>query len=350
MIKGLNMHNHLSSDGLHRRQALQIGLSACLAGAGLAAAPAAVAAADATGSDRTGSITRRSETFLFGKDDGNIPPPPTPRAAEHYIDVPNGRLKYLDTGGSGPPIVLLHAATGTARAWDYQLPALAGAGYRVIAPWRRGTSESASGAPPTIALETADLAALAEGLGLQRFHLVGTASGGFIAIRFAVDFAPRLLTLTLANSLLGINEPDYQRIIELLLPDGFQAMPSEFKELSGTYRVSNPQGVERWLEIEAGSIAAKLSQRPDMAKAMRAGVRGTNGPTYANLSALNLPVHLIYGDADLYAPPALARQLTNRFGNARLTILGESGHAGHWEQPDNFNAAVMHFLEQANSR
>ena len=57
---------------------------------------------------------------------------------EAYATVPGARIFYRDTGGSGVPVILLHAATGSSRVWDYQIPAFVAAGYRVIAFDRRG--------------------------------------------------------------------------------------------------------------------------------------------------------------------------------------------------------------------
>ena len=58
---------------------------------------------------------------------------PAARAADGFIDLPNVKLWVTDTGGSGDPVILLHANTGTAEAWQKQIPAFAAAGYRVIA-------------------------------------------------------------------------------------------------------------------------------------------------------------------------------------------------------------------------
>src|ERR1700685_3939665 len=55
-----------------------------------------------------------------------------------YAEVPGARIFYTDTGGSGVPVVFLHAATGSSRVWEYQLPPFTKAGYRVIAFDRRG--------------------------------------------------------------------------------------------------------------------------------------------------------------------------------------------------------------------
>jgi hypothetical protein len=49
-----------------------------------------------------------------------------------YADLPGVRLWYTDSGGSGAPLVLLHANTGNADSWQYNIPGFVEAGYRVI--------------------------------------------------------------------------------------------------------------------------------------------------------------------------------------------------------------------------
>ncbi len=52
--------------------------------------------------------------------------------------LPGVRLWYIDSGGSGVPVVFMHAATGSVRNWDNQISAFTDAGYRFIAFDRRG--------------------------------------------------------------------------------------------------------------------------------------------------------------------------------------------------------------------
>ena len=68
--------------------------------------------------------------------------------------MPGARLFYLDAGGSGPALLLLHAGTGSARVWEHQWAPLGAAGYRVIAYDRRGygrTTIDPDGPPGTAA-------------------------------------------------------------------------------------------------------------------------------------------------------------------------------------------------------
>lgn len=57
---------------------------------------------------------------------------------EGFVEVPGARIHYKDSGGHGVPVIFLHANTGTADAWEKQVPAFTGAGYRFIAYDRRG--------------------------------------------------------------------------------------------------------------------------------------------------------------------------------------------------------------------
>src|SRR5262245_47212240 len=80
---------------------------------------------------------------------------------EGFAQLPGARLFYRDTGGSGVPVILLHAATGTSDCWDYQIPAFRAAGYRVIAYDRRGWGRTElDPAEPQISMAADDLLGL----------------------------------------------------------------------------------------------------------------------------------------------------------------------------------------------
>lgn len=101
---------------------------------------------------------------------------------------------YLEQG-SGPLVLLLHGFPDNAHSWDHQLPALAAAGYRVVAPWLRGY-------PPTtiprdgyydrgtLAFDVAELIrALGRG---EPAHLVGQDWGAAISYSVLAAF-PQLI-------------------------------------------------------------------------------------------------------------------------------------------------------------
>ena len=119
-----------------------------------------------------------------------------------YADLPGVKLWFTDSGGAGVPIVLLHPNTGTVEIWQPQIAAFAAAGYRVIAfdrkGWGKSLADPASGPQPgSIA---GDLDALADHLKLGKFHLLGVAGGGFIALDYAAWRPEKIRSLIVGAS------------------------------------------------------------------------------------------------------------------------------------------------------
>lgn len=254
---------------------------------------------------------------------------------DSIADLPGIRLAYLDTEGPGAAVVLNHPATGSKDVWECQLPALTAAGYRVIAPSRRGHFGSEPGPAEALGTGSGDLAALLDHLGVARCHVLGTAAGGIVALDFAVSHPQRVITLTLACTLYGLTDPDYLARSEALRPKGFAGMPPEFRELGPSYRFAHPEGVARWLELEHRATPHGLRRQPT-----------ANRLTFAALAALDMPCLLMTGDADLFAPPAAQRMVARHLRRAETVVIAEAGHSAHWEQPEAFNAALLDFLKR----
>jgi pimeloyl-ACP methyl ester carboxylesterase len=256
------------------------------------------------------------------------------QAREGYADLPGVRLWYKDTGGRGIPVVFLHANTGSSQNWDRQIPAFTAAGYRVIAYDRRGWGNSTSdAAQPGTAAD--DLHALMKFLGVDRFHLLGTAGGGFVAFDYALSFPEQLRSLIVVNSIGGMQDPEYLELGRRLRPPQFDAMPPELRELGPAYRAADPDGTKRWMELEHMS-----RQSGAAAQTYR------NRMTFAMLESIKLPVLLITGDADMYAPPPLLRMFSSRIKGSESLIIPEAGHSSYWEKPDVFNRTVLDFMRK----
>jgi pimeloyl-ACP methyl ester carboxylesterase len=260
-----------------------------------------------------------------------------PQIAEQHADLPGVRLFYIDTGGMGVPVVLLHAATGSVRAWEHQIPAFTKAGFRVISFDRRGwgRTESAPGAAPGTAAD--DLIALMDHLHIDRFHLVGTAAGGFVAFDTALSFPKRLRSFVVANSIGGVQDESFVELGRRIRPPEFTAMPAELREVSPSYRAGNPDGTRRWVELE------HLSRPPGPAAPAQPL---KNRITFSLLETITVPALLLTGDADMFAPPPVMRMFAARIKHAETVVVPEAGHSTYWEQPDVFNRAVLNFIRK----
>ncbi|WP_172800355.1 MULTISPECIES: alpha/beta hydrolase [unclassified Mycobacterium] len=105
--------------------------------------------------------------------------------AERFVDTNGVRLRVLEAGEPGAPLVVLaHGFPELAYSWRHQLPALAEAGYHVLAPDQRGYG--ASSRPGAIDAYNvvelcADVVGLLDDAGAERAVIVGHDFGGVVA-------------------------------------------------------------------------------------------------------------------------------------------------------------------------
>lgn len=108
----------------------------------------------------------------------------------HHVHVNGIRFAYLEEG-SGPLVILLHGFPDNAATWSHQMPALAAAGYRAVAPYLRGyhpTEVPADGLYDKATLAT-DVAALIRTLGGgEPVHLVGQDWGAIVSYAVLAAF------------------------------------------------------------------------------------------------------------------------------------------------------------------
>ena len=120
----------------------------------------------------------------------------------HFAEVNGTRIHYV-SGGAGPAIVLLHGWPLTWREWRGIMPALAKAGFAVIAPDLRGLGDSDRPSHGYDKKTVADdIRHIVRGLGFDSIDLVGTDIGMMVAVSWALHHPTELRHLVLAESLI----------------------------------------------------------------------------------------------------------------------------------------------------
>ena len=255
-----------------------------------------------------------------------------------YAALPGVKLWFVDTGGAGVPIVLLHPNTGTVAIWEPQIPAFARAGYRVIAFDRRGWGKSipdptTSSEPGSIA---GDLHALADHLKLDPFHLLGVAGGGFIALDYAAWHPERVRSLIVGASTGTIEDQEMADFIARIAIPEIRKQSAHYREIGASYRGANPEGTRRWIEIDEHARQPGAGFQPQL--------RTPN--TLAKIATIPAPTLIIAADADLLAPPALMRLWSRHLKEHEWAEVHDAGHAMAWEQPGTFNDKVLDFIRR----
>jgi pimeloyl-ACP methyl ester carboxylesterase len=264
----------------------------------------------------------------------------------------------LADGATGAPLVLLlHGFAESFHMWRAQLPALAAAGYRAVAPSQRGYSHRAR---PDAAEVTnyhfdrlvSDAMAIAArcGHGGGRFHVVGHDWGGSIAWGIADRYPERVASLTV----LSRPHPNaFNRALHL--PDGEQALRSghhkAFLEPDAVARVLENDAHwlrERWSksgvsEQAAAQYLSVLGNAPAMEAAL-AWYRA-RGAVRAPLGTIRVPVLYVWGEAD-DTVGRLAAEGTRDFvsGPYRFESLPGVGHFVADQAPERVNELLLAHL------
>src|ERR1700689_751865 len=255
-----------------------------------------------------------------------------------YADLPGVKLWFTDSGGAGVPIVLLHPNTGTVEIWQPQIAAFAAAGYRVIAfdrkGWGKSVAEPASGERPGSV--AGDLDALSRHLKLDKFHLLGIAGGGFVALDYAAWRPQTLRSLIVGGSTGSFEDKEIADFIARIAIPEIRKQSAHYREIGASYRGANPEGTKRWIDIDEHARQPGAGFQPQL--------RTPN--TLAKIATIPTPALIIAADPDLLAPPPLMRIWARSLQNYEWAEIHDAGHAMAWEQPGAFNDRVTDFLRR----
>ena len=271
----------------------------------------------------------------------------------------NGHTLHVETHGpqDGPAVVLLHHGLGSTRAWKEQVPALAEAGYHVVAydRWGYGKSEARPGIDmPAFTQDIADLRALLGHFGLEEAALVGHSDGGTIALAYAASLdAPAANAATAPAAIPALTAP--------------AAVPGGGKIMAGV-RVSALVTIAAHAYVEAKmqhTIEQVLADYQNNAR-LRLGLGRIHGDktdsVFHNwyggwhrpeclgwdmrpqLRAITCPALVVQGLEDEHATPQHAQDIAAAIPGAALWLAPGAAHMLPQENAAAFNPRLLDFL------
>ena len=254
-----------------------------------------------------------------------------------------------DVSGDGEPVTLLHGFTLAGRSW-MDLVKRMPAGRMWIMPDLRGHGHTriAPGAPCTMEACGGDLAAMWDHLGIERSHVVGYSMGGRLALHVAVRLPERarsLLTIGAHGGLApGAREARVQAdeaLAKRIERDGV----AEFVD----YWESLPmfEGLARGQALAGELHAIRLANDPQgLAASLRGMGAGAMEPLWDALGKINVPSTFCAGRDDPGFVES-ARRLASAVPGARVEVVGGSGHAVQFDQPDAMARVLTDHLRRA---
>ena len=237
---------------------------------------------------------------------------------------------------SGERVLLLHGFPQTSFEWRSQLTALAGAGYRAVAPDQRGYSPGAR--PPDVASYGIDAIAgdalgMADALGYERFHVVGHDWGAVVAWVLATVAPERVQTLTalswphpgaFAEALADTQSCQYRASSYFDVYTKENVTLAELLQASSGTSAGPPDGALEYFTKVAGNPQA-LDAALDW---YRANVAGRRVAETIPLGTVRVPTLFVWGSAD----GAFCRDVAEgsaAYVSAPYRFVALEG-AGHW--------------------
>lgn len=272
----------------------------------------------------------------------------------HDFDSHDGGTIHVLSRGEGPPLVLSHGLTLSARTWTLQFAALPAEGLRVVAFDHRGHGLSVVGTTGhTIDNLAADFRTVLECLDLHDVVVVGHSMGGIAAQAFAARFpevvAERVRGLVLVSTIARtpLSAPRAAALLRLArgaagyVPDSSVVWRNSDLGLLlarvGFGRDARPSDVEL---VRQMMIACPAETRRDAPQALL-GFDLTR-----ELRKITVPTLVIGGTADVITPPFESRRIARLIPDSQLELFEGGGHMLMLEQPDRFNRTLVEFARR----
>jgi len=262
----------------------------------------------------------------------------------------DGTRIHCEESGAGTPVVFVHEFGGSCRSFDLQVAAFRSR-YRCIVFNARGYPPSE--VPPSVDAYSqdhavADIAAVMDGLDLDRVHLVGVSMGAASTLQYALKEPGRVISATLVGIGSGSDDPatfraNHEATAKLIESGGMGALAAQMNE-SPTRRRLKDKNPPEFRRFNKQLLAMSPLGHANTSR----GVQCRRPTLYVHekrLSALQLPVLVVVGDED--EPCRKPSDFLERvLPDARLRVFPQTGHCVNLENPGEFNRLCLAFLDE----
>lgn len=258
-------------------------------------------------------------------------------------------IHYAEAGVGGRPLLMVHGTLGDQRSFAAQMAPLAAAGFHVMALSMRHCwpgSWPADGGDFRIDTHVADVAAFIGALRKGPVALLGHSRGGHIAVRVAERHPTLLSALILA-------EPGGELDESLGGKPGAAGQVGAFTVASDLVAAGDEEGGLKVVAEHTGGSGA-WERRPEERKAIsRANARTMLGQrneerrpySRATAATIRMPTLFLYGANTRPNFVANVEALSGAIAGSKVVVIRNATHGLPYENPVDFNAAVVGFLQ-----
>ena len=278
-------------------------------------------------------------------------------AATHAVSSDGTRIAYTATAGGGTPTLLINGWAGCAADWGSLVDRLGASGRRVVAFDPRGFGASGDGAAASVRTLSEDALAVARAVGSSEapVDIIGWSLGGLVAQELCCAAPSEVRRAVLASTSPGGD--DFDR--ELISRDFFDVFDGWSDDATREGEAARRRAAaaafvhaspERWVSNNVDALKADVDAFVAVRRAA-AAIRGQKKCALAPFpDCARLPEKrylVLHGDVDPVVDAALAARLAERAPGAKLLLLAGVGHRAWAQEPDEWCARVLDFLDAA---
>ncbi|PKW27855.1 alpha/beta fold hydrolase [Phycicoccus duodecadis] len=278
-----------------------------------------------------------------------------------FVEINGNALDVELTGPEGAPLIIVHHGApglGSKAEPRASFGPLADT-YRVLVFDARGSGNSEGKEPFTHEQWVADVEALREWAGAERFVMAGGSYGGFISMEYAVRHPERLLAMVLRDTSPDSSNEELARANALASARVELDLEKFGRIMDGAVRDDDDLR-ECWAEIlplydhvyDPAVVARKVEQTPYRYRTHNYAFTH-NMPAYDvtdRLGAVTCPTLVTVGRGDWITPVSCSERIVELIPGARLEVFEESGHSPQVEEAEKFQSIVRSFLREALER
>lgn len=253
--------------------------------------------------------------------------------ATHTMDYElreEGKFKYIETGGSGDTLMLLHGLFGALSNFQGIIEHF-GKTHNVVVPLLPIFEL------PMIKISVSGLvdhvSAFVEHKGYDKVHVLGNSLGGHISILYTLAHQIRVQSVILTGS---------SGLFENSLGSSFPKRGDyEFIENKTKDIFYNPDVATKELVDEVFDIVNDRNKAIRIIATAKSAVRHNLGD---RLHQIKVPTLLVWGEDDTVTPKFVGEKFHELIADSELVIVEKCGHAPMMERPAIFNEALEQFL------
>lgn len=245
--------------------------------------------------------------------------------------------------GSGPTVLMLHGVGGGHLAFAPQVETFASSGYRAVAWDMPGYGRSAPIEPYTFKGLAESCITLIEALTCGDAVLVGQGMGGMVAQEVVARRPELVRGLVLCGTIASLVQADDAWQREFLIRH--TAPLDAGQSMAQLAQVLVPQVIGPGSLPEGVRLAQHCMSMVNASTYRRALQAMLTFDRRTNLSRIQVPTLLVAGQHDTLATPDQMRRMARSIPSSTFHELRGVGQLQNLEAPDEFDAAVLKFLQ-----